>query len=959
MSITDTPDRRGRSVRGRVGLLERDATLSAIAELLDAATRGRGGGLLIEGHAGMGKTRLHEASLDVARIRGMRVLRAAGAELESDIAFGVAGQLLSAQLERLTGRERDELLATAPEPIRELTGPRVREEAGPASQVALSHALVTVLAAVEGRRPGLVAIDDLHWCDAASLEFVRYLLHRLEELPIAVVMTRRLAHGNASSDALDRIATHPRVHVHTLTALTADSVGELARGALGDQADADVIAACHDATSGNPFYVHELLLALQDEQHLSAAELAEHARALAPPVVGRILRVRVGRVGPDGAALARAVAVLGDDVPLRHAAELARLDLDAAARAADVLAAVEILLAREPLRFVHPLVRHAIANDIPPAERATRHLEAARLLHREGVEPERLAAHLLAGRGVGDPWVVEQLRAAARDARTLGAPQSAVRYLTRALDEPPAKDIQVDVLAELGLAEAASGNPRAPTRLARAIAACPNASRRAELGLARGHALYAQGAHRDAAAAYLAALDELPEPATADDYELHDALQTGFVATGSLLPELHARSAKRAAQLLARAADGPRTRAQRRLLAQTAVHATFSGEPAQRTVRLAEDAWDNGELVAQDGADGAAWSLVTAAMSWSGEFERCLEMIDTVLADAARCSSPLAFATVSFVRGSVELARGNVTQACADLAHARDARRYGWGQFARAADAFHSLALFQHGDPARAAEAIVAAGPLTEPHDLEDGLRLLARAELRLATGYPEDALEDALRVRDLAGPSIRVFGLLSWRTTGARAALALGRRSEALAFANEEYEVAEQTGALHARIGARHVLGLCEEGDRQREILRAAVDLGEAGPPRLVTTAALIEYGAALRRSNRRAEARRPLQRAIDRALTGGARALHDRARIELAATGARPRRERMLSGVGSLTPSELRIAELAASGHSNREISQTLYVTPKTVEYHLRNAYRKLDITGRRQLASVLELS
>jgi predicted ATPase len=282
----ESPDRRGRRVRGGTGLLERDATLRAIDGLLEDARAGSGGALLIEGHAGMGKTRLYEAALDAARHRGMRVLRAAGAELESDIAFGVAAQLLGAQLQRLAPNERDALLAAAPEPIRELAGLTMQEETEPASNIALSHALFTVLASTEDRGPGLVALDDLHWCDVASLEFVLYLVHRLEELPLAVVITRRLAHGDASSDILDRIATRPRVRVHTLSALSETSLAELAREVLGERAESSVVAACHQATSGNPFYVHELLLALRDERHLDTDGLAEHARALAPPVVG-------------------------------------------------------------------------------------------------------------------------------------------------------------------------------------------------------------------------------------------------------------------------------------------------------------------------------------------------------------------------------------------------------------------------------------------------------------------------------------------------------------------------------------------------------------------------------------------------------------------------------------------------------------------------------------------------
>lgn len=117
-----------------------------------------------------------------------------------------------------------------------------------------------------------------------------------------------------------------------------------------------------------------------------------------------------------------------------------------------------------------------------------------------------------------------------------------------------------------------------------------------------------------------------------------------------------------------------------------------------------------------------------------------------------------------------------------------------------------------------------------------------------------------------------------------------------------------------------------------------------------------MIELGAALRRANQRAAAREPLQRAADLAQIGGAKALYERARTELAAAGARPRRELLLEGPASLTPSERRIAELAAGQLSNREIAQKLFVTPKTVEYHLRNAYPKLGIERRGELAQAL---
>jgi DNA-binding CsgD family transcriptional regulator len=222
--------------------------------------------------------------------------------------------------------------------------------------------------------------------------------------------------------------------------------------------------------------------------------------------------------------------------------------------------------------------------------------------------------------------------------------------------------------------------------------------------------------------------------------------------------------------------------------------------------------------------------------------------------------------------------------------------------------------------------------------------------------GRPEEALASALAARDAIGPALWLVDDRPWRTVAAQAALALGDRDRALEFAREDLEAAEGISVVHARIRALRVLGIAEGGEAGVDLLRAAVDLGLREPVRLETIRALVELGAALRRSNRRSQAREPLQTAADLARRGGALALYERARIELAATGARPRRELLLSGPESLTPSERRVADLAATGRTNREISQTLFVTPKTVEFHLRNVYRKLEIETRHELARAL---
>jgi DNA-binding CsgD family transcriptional regulator len=300
--------------------------------------------------------------------------------------------------------------------------------------------------------------------------------------------------------------------------------------------------------------------------------------------------------------------------------------------------------------------------------------------------------------------------------------------------------------------------------------------------------------------------------------------------------------------------------------------------------------------------------------------------------------------------------QGRVCDAVAELESALDAMRYGWRQFSRAAQASLALCLIERGELARADELILAAGDIDRHQDLEDTFAVSARAELRLAQGRPAEALQDALAVKEAIGAEIRELGHCRWRTVAALASLSLGDRPRALELARGALQVAERTNVLHARVGALRVHGLCEGGATGLVQLERAAELGASALPRLETVRALVDLGAALRRANQRAASREPLQQAADLARTGGATVLLERALTELAAGGARPRREWLMSGPASLTPSEGRIAQLAASGQSNREIAQTLFVTPKTVEYHLRNVYRKLDVQGRRELAPAL---
>ncbi|MGH3012109.1 MAG: helix-turn-helix transcriptional regulator, partial [Gaiellaceae bacterium] len=181
-----------------------------------------------------------------------------------------------------------------------------------------------------------------------------------------------------------------------------------------------------------------------------------------------------------------------------------------------------------------------------------------------------------------------------------------------------------------------------------------------------------------------------------------------------------------------------------------------------------------------------------------------------------------------------------------------------------------------------------------------------------------------------------------------------LGRRDEALALAQEDLELASQWGAPGTMSRSLRVLGTLEREDGL-EHLRRAVAVVAGSPARLEHAKALAALGTALRHARRPREAREPLRRALELAEVCGALGLAERARSELYAAGGRPRRT-ALQGIEALTASERRVATLAAMGDTNREIAQALFVTPKTVEVHLSNAYRKLGIRSRRELPGEL---
>jgi DNA-binding NarL/FixJ family response regulator len=229
---------------------------------------------------------------------------------------------------------------------------------------------------------------------------------------------------------------------------------------------------------------------------------------------------------------------------------------------------------------------------------------------------------------------------------------------------------------------------------------------------------------------------------------------------------------------------------------------------------------------------------------------------------------------------------------------------------------------------------------------------LYHRGRLRVAQGRAREGLADFMTLRQLRDLGGWAFAGMQPGVAAAAALVAVGDREPARHLVEEELRIARRRDAPPCWEGAAlRALASTRDGANAIETLQASARVLEHSVCLLERARTLLELGAAMRRSNQRAASREPLRRALELTHRCGASPLEQRVRDELRASGARPRRE-MLIGVESLTASELRVARMAAHGLTNREIAQGLFVTRKTVEVHLSNAYRKLDISSRRQL-------
>jgi DNA-binding CsgD family transcriptional regulator len=935
-------------------LLEREVQVAALQALVDAARSGGGRFVVIEGSAGIGKTRLLAEARVIARSGGMRVLAARGGELEGEFAYGIVRQLFDPLLAAVSSDLRAELLsgpAALIEPLFGASPPAPPQDAPAEGAFAIVHGLYWLAANVALHRPTLLAIDDLHWADTPSLRWLLHLTRRLEGVPLLVVAGTRPPEGEGHDPILvAELIADPEATAIRPEPLGRASIGVLARELHGLAPDEAFCAALETATGGNPLFVGAVLDAVAREGTSPTAEHAARLPEIGAQGISRAVGLRLARLPPQALALLRAASILGDGTQLRHAAVLAGVEARELGPAAALLVRLDLLRREDPLEFFHPVVRSAVYETLDVVERDAAHRLAAELLLDGGALPESAAGHLLRVAPQADPFVVSTLRQAAERALAQGAADAAVEYLTRALEEQIDPAARAEVLVELGLAERRTNGPAAADHLRAGLELLADPTQRCAVALELGRALWFTDRIGDALAVFEQALRELDQR----DPDLYELLLAELISSAWWNPQTYPIAEAAIAKLdLDALHGGPGSEI---LLATLAHYEYRLAMRRERAIEFARRALASGNLLAS-GSIAFFYAVVT--LSRSGLLDEALPIFNQAVAQARRRGDIFNVAFLLMWRGVCQTDRGDLRAAVADLREAIDlsvahGMRVAWPYNI----GFLAYALLEQGSADEAAR-VIDRGDFPEQLPL-DQVHLvwfrLHRARLRIETGSPERGVEELRQV----GETLRLLPFDNptgepWRSWAAEGLRLLDRNEEARALAAEELALARRWGDPQTIGASLRALGLVAGGTAGIGLLGEAVEVLAGSAARLKHARALVDLGAALRRADRRTEARERLRQGVDLALKIGAFGLAGRANEEIAATGARPRKV-LQTGLDAVTASERRVAQLAADGMSNKEIAQTLFVTIKTVEVHLSHAYRKLEISSRAQLENAL---
>jgi DNA-binding CsgD family transcriptional regulator len=511
--------------------------------------------------------------------------------------------------------------------------------------------------------------------------------------------------------------------------------------------------------------------------------------------------------------------------------------------------------------------------------------------------------------------------------------------------------VAAQVLHELGTAEFLAGQPVAVDHLSEALATSADAHERATIALRLGNAFTIVDRFPDAVAVLEGAIEDLD----GGDPVLAQALEAQLLGAAAL--HLSTRPAHREHLARVRALELGDSPTERELLANLALWGSSEGGRSDVVLELAERALAGGRLLDEVTADSQMFYAAANALLYIEEFERARYWYDRALADARARGSLFGFALASAMRSECDHRMGDLAEAEADARAAIEAGGPQHWVLAPVAVGTLAQVLVERGD-ITGAEKLLAEWAVPFGLDQPGMTQWLpyAHGKLHLAAGRWDEAAQSFLAVGAwMQAWGERDPGLLDWRSGTALALAGLGELERARELSSEVIALGRALDRPRSLGVGLRVAGVISSGAEAVERLREAAGVLEGTPARVEHARSLVDLGAALRRQNCRREAREPLREGVELARRCGASALVERGQAELVAAGARPRRL-ALSGVEALTPSQRRVAGLAAEGLSTPEIAQQLFVTINTVESHLRHVYSKLGIHSREELPSSL---
>jgi DNA-binding NarL/FixJ family response regulator len=902
------------------GRAEECAMLDAVVA---AIRRGESRSLVLRGEAGIGKTALLEYLLEAAS--ETTVVRAAGVEAEMQLAFASLHQLCGPLLDRL-----ERLPAPQRQALEIVFGQR---DGAPPDRFLVGLAVLSLFSEAADERPLLCVVDDAQWVDQESALTLAFVARRLLAEPVGIVFAAR--------EAGDELQHLPELEVPGLRNGDARTLLSSALPSRLDERVRDRIVA---EMRGNPLALLEL------PRGLTATQLAGGLGMTgAHALPGRIEESYVRRLEtlPEHARLLLLVAAaepVGDPLLLVRASERLEIEVSPADSTGGLLDV------GERVTFRHPLVRSAVYRSADARERRAAHLALAEVTDRD-IDPDRRAWHLAAAAAGPDEEVALELEQSAGRAQARGGLAAAAAFLQRAValtGDPARRGDRALAAAQASLGVGAFDE--ALGLLTAAEAGPLDELQRARLDLLRAEAAYSESRGSEAPGLLLRAAKAL-EP-----LDLQLARETYLDAWSSALfaGELASATALHDVSREARAAPRPATglRPSDLLLDGFALAFTDGRTAAAPVLEQAATSFAGNDVSTEEVLRWGWLATAAAVMVW--DYDTCLAVADRGV-QLARDSGALTVLAVSVNVLGQAVALGGDFGRVATLVAEADAVTDATGTRVAPYGALVHAGL--RGREAEAAKLIDTTIEEATVGGQGTAVQYARWAQAVLLNGlgrYPE-ALAAA---REASDDTPELF-VSAWAASELIEAATRSDNSELAESALERIvaatDVADNDWALGIQARARALLS---EGKAAERRYREAIERLGRTQLRPELARAHLLYGEWLRRGNRRVDAREQLRIAHEMLATIGMDAFAERARQELAATGEHVRK-RTVETRDELTPQERRIAELARDGLSNPEIGARLFLSPRTVEWHLRKVFSKLEIRSRRELPNALPKS